>query len=130
MRGLANDENDRRIPTAPNLPPQPPRHRLRRTRPIAPSRAQIRLAHGGDVDLPQQRPERRAQRLILRTLRRQQHDRVVARDRVPRIVQRHQVVFRDQAVAGGAGDHVDFAGGHRGIHRLPHGGAISTARIE
>ena len=69
----------------------------------------------GDVDPAEQRLQRGAQRLVVGALRREQHHRVIGRDRVPGIVQHHQIVFRDQPVAGIARDDVDFAG-----RRPPH----------
>ena len=59
-----------------------------------------------------------AQRLVAGAFRGQQQDRVIRRDRVFGIVQHHQIVLRDQAVAGVARDHVDLAGGGRGIHEI------------
>jgi hypothetical protein len=51
-------------------------HRATASGELAPSpqRAQIGLAHGGDVDLAQQRLQRVAQRLIVGAFRREQHD--------------------------------------------------------
>ena len=44
--------------------------------------AQIGLAHGGKIDLAEQGLQRLLQRLIVGALRRQQHDRVIGRDRM------------------------------------------------
>ena len=55
---------------------------------------------------------------VVGALRRQQHDGVIGRDRVPGVVQHDQIVFRDQPVAGVARDDVDLAGGDGGIHEI------------
>ena len=56
--------------------------------------------------------------LVIGALRRQQHHRIVGRDRAPGVAQNNQIVFRDQPVAGVAGDDVDFAGGDGRIHEV------------
>ena len=99
----------------PHLLPQPLRHRVRRARRVVACRAQIGLAHRGDVDPAEQRLQRGAQRLVVGALRREQHHRVIGRDRAPGIAEHHEIVFRDQPVAGVARDDVDFAG-----RRPPH----------
>ena len=49
-----------------DLLPQPARHRIRRRRRVVAGRAQIGRAHRGDVDLAEQRLQRRPQGLIVR----------------------------------------------------------------
>ena len=56
--------------------------------------------------------------LVVGSLRREQHYRVIGGDRVPGIAKHHEIVFRDQPVAGIARDDVDFAGRCRRIHEV------------
>src|SRR6185503_17208414 len=57
-----NDE--RAFLLLPHLVPQPLRHRIRRARGVIAGGAQIGLAHGGDVDLAEQRRQRLAQAIV------------------------------------------------------------------
>ena len=112
-------------------PPSPtataPPHPARTTR-HSPPRANSPRASLDISILPEQRLQRRLELLVAGALRRQQHDRVIGRDRALGIVKHDEVVFRDQPVAGVAGDDVDLAGGDGGIHEIRLHGPLAAER--
>lgn len=101
-----------------HLLPQPFRHCIRRRIRVIAGGAQISFAHGRDVDLAEQRLHRGPQPFVAGALWGQQQDRIVGRDRVPGIVERNEIVFCDQPVAGVAGDDIDLAAGDGRIHEV------------